>query len=297
MARPKQSKRARKFWKISLRWIFRTTYIALVLLTPRTACLVPSPPSETAQSQKSDAVTTAVYSTKVGEHRQFILPDGSTVDLNSQSRISITFSPEARSVVLATGEALFYVKHEARPFTVRSGCSVIEDVATAFNVYKRRRSTVVSVVEGRIKIYSVLAATSHPVLDAGSSRKSATGTNDLSDVYLEGQQVELSDDADTPARVRKGLSAEDLSGLMAWREGRIDFNEQPLADAVEEFGRYHTEKLQLSDQALGKLHVNGNLFTNSLAEFLEMLRIEFQIQSKASTASDGSTVITLSPIR
>src|SRR6266853_3710597 len=59
------------------------------------------------------------YSTRVGEQRSIELSDGSTVAMNSKSRIRVRYSKAERAVDLLEGQALFHVaKDHTRPFIV-----------------------------------------------------------------------------------------------------------------------------------------------------------------------------------
>jgi ferric-dicitrate binding protein FerR (iron transport regulator) len=281
------------FVPLSFRWIGRMACFALVLLLPGTVRMPPVSKSETAPLAQLNP-TTIVYSTVLGEHRRIPLPDGSTAELNSDSSIAVTFTSERRWIDLTRGEALFKVAHETdRPFQVRSGRSVIEDIATAFDVYKKPHSTLVSVVDGRIKIYPSIDAASHSGSNDGGARKRRAGSRALAREFHQGQQIELPDNSDAAPRPHATLSAPDLSRLTAWREGRLEFRGESLVQAVEEFGRYHREQFKFADNALRKRRVGGIAYTSSLNEFLVMLRIEFNIQSQISIEPDGTPIITL----
>ena len=52
---------------------------------------------------------TAEYSTVLGERRQVVLPDGSSIELNSRSRIQVRFDKDRRGIELTEGEAMFSV--------------------------------------------------------------------------------------------------------------------------------------------------------------------------------------------
>src|SRR5688572_11221095 len=63
--------------------------------------------------------TTEVYVTGKGEHRRVALADGSIVDLNAESRLTVTLGRDGRRVEMQDGEAIFDVAHDVRrPFTV-----------------------------------------------------------------------------------------------------------------------------------------------------------------------------------
>ncbi len=59
------------------------------------------------------------YATQVGEQRSIALNDGSTVELDTRSRIRVRLERDARKIELLEGQALFHVaKDERRPFIV-----------------------------------------------------------------------------------------------------------------------------------------------------------------------------------
>src|SRR5690606_1132157 len=94
-----------------------------------------------------------VYSTAIGEHRSLALADGSTVDLNSRTRIRVRYDERERRIELVEGQALFGVaKDAARPFVVESNGTRIRAVGTQFDVYKRRSGTRVTVIEGTVAV-------------------------------------------------------------------------------------------------------------------------------------------------
>ncbi|MFL6605203.1 MAG: FecR family protein [Steroidobacteraceae bacterium] len=263
----------------------RMACYALLALLPGPAGLLPSPESNP---------TTLIYSTQLGEHKRVTLSDGSDVDLNSASSISVTFSALARSIELTKGEALFRVTHQStRPFRVKSGRSLIEDVGTAFDVYKKRHSVLVLVVDGRIKIYRKAPTASHVGPNADRANSATAGGNTLPPEFHRGQQIELPEDSNGSLQVLSNVSNAGLSRLTAWREGRLEYQGEPLAQAVEDFGRYHTERFVLGDKALRKLRVGGSISTDSVDQFLLMLGLEFNIQAARSIDADGSTIITL----
>jgi ferric-dicitrate binding protein FerR (iron transport regulator) len=287
------------FMPLSPRRIRRTARVVcygLVALLPGTTGVLPQHTnSEAALPPESDS-TTLVLSTALGEHKQFTLPDGSRVELNSASRLQVNFSPLARRTELEAGEALFQVTHErARPFIVTSGRSVIEDIGTAFDVYKKPHSTLVSVVEGRITLYPRIVAASHSRPNDGWTPDKTSRSNTLRPELHKGQQIELPDDSTGSPHFRSNLSDAELSRLTAWRDGRVEFeyDGEPLAQAVEEFGRYHPARFVFGDNALRKLNISGSFRTGNLDDFLLALRTEFHIQTQKSVGDEGITIITL----
>jgi transmembrane sensor len=78
------------------------------------------------------------FQTAIGEQAAVALPDGSSFDLNTDSRIRVDYSQRRRVIRLERGEAFFKVAHDTqRPFWVRAGDYWVRAVGTAFNVYLR----------------------------------------------------------------------------------------------------------------------------------------------------------------
>jgi transmembrane sensor len=90
------------------------------------------------------------------EHRQVILPDGSTVVLNNHSRISYVqgFPGTVRKVELS-GEAYFDIKHDMnRSFLVYAGKVTTTVLGTAFNIraYPAEKNITVTVTRGKVSV-------------------------------------------------------------------------------------------------------------------------------------------------
>ena len=78
-----------------------------------------------------------VYETRRGEMRVVTLADGSTVSLNTKSRMKVIYSAERRLIRLDEGEALFDVAKDAlRPFVVRAGDTDVAAIGTSFVVQR-----------------------------------------------------------------------------------------------------------------------------------------------------------------
>jgi transmembrane sensor len=226
-----------------------------------------------------------VYTAALGEHAYISLDDKSRMELNSGSSVLVNYSATIRSIILLRGEVLLDVRHgDVRPFRVYSGRSVIEDIGTQFDVFRRGGSTRVTVTDGGIRIYSATG--------------DASGGNGLMDVRTaqtelhKGQQVELSEQSGMIVN-HATLSADELSRLLAWREGLVEFYETPLKDALAEFNRYHPQQLRIADSSLGQRRVSGTFLIGIEAGFIQALEREFNLRLKNSTQMDGTPIITL----
>lgn len=88
--------------------------------------------------------------TAAGERRSVTLADGSRIDLNGATRVTLD-RRDPRIATLDRGEALFtVVHHEKRPFRVHAGEAELLDVGTVFNVVRDGGDLSVAVAEGAV---------------------------------------------------------------------------------------------------------------------------------------------------
>ena len=202
-----------------------------------------------------------VYGTTLGEQRSLALADGSTVQLDSLSRVRVRYSEHERAVDLLQGQALFHVaKDAARPFVVHSGETRVRAVGTQFDVYRKVDGTVITVVEGRVAI-----------LDSPATR--ALGTDGIKTVerpqttfLVAGEQITV-----TPKAARR-TPHPDLAGATAWTQRQLIFDSASLTDVVDEFNRYNERKLVLDPSALANLHVSGVFSSTDPSSLIRFLR-------------------------
>ncbi|QXT36371.1 FecR domain-containing protein [Sphingomonas sanguinis] len=146
--------------------------------------------------------------TAAGETRRIPLSDGSSVTLAGLSRVELDHA-EPRRAVLARGEALFQVRHDAQhPFAVQAGTLALIDLGTVFDV-RMGGQTRVAVAEGAVMIDPKGAALR---LDAGQA------------VTVDGSQL-----------TRSAVEPEEVGG---WREGRLAFDGTPLGMVAEDVSRF-----------------------------------------------------------
>jgi transmembrane sensor len=229
------------------------------------------------------------YDTVVGEQRSVALPDGSTVDLNSRSRIEVRYSARSRNIELLAGQALFNVAtDQARPFVVTSGNTRVRAVGTQFDVYKKRGGTVVTVVEGRVAIVGDLDSsgtldTAAPgrmrvPVSQGTEHELQQHGRSAEIVLTAGGQVLVTDRAiQEPARPN-------IPSAIAWRQRRLVFDSAPLAEVAEEFNRYNIRQLVIQDPDLQAFHISGVFSSTDPASLIRFLRERPEVQVIETTS-------------
>lgn len=204
--------------------------------------------------------STKTYRTAHGEQSIWPLADGSVLQLNSDSQVTVRYSTGERLVELARGQARFQVAHETgRRFRVVSGITQVIAVGTNFDVYHRTDATVVTVIEGRV---AILAGSAPPPSSAASLPTSALSVG-------AGEQVQV----DAAAQVHPTVRAQ-LSQATAWMRQQIVFDHKKLSEVAEEFNRYGPVPIHIDDERLGELQVSGVFDaydTESFTSFLKRL--------------------------
>jgi transmembrane sensor len=190
------------------------------------------------------------FQTAIGEQAEVALPDGSSFDLNTDSRIWVDYSQRRRVIRLERGEAFFKVAHDTqRPFWVRAGDYWVRAVGTAFNVYLTPTGVEVTVSEGTVNVVNATANDSPPSDAAITGSAAAVTAGEQADVHGR-------------AEVIHELDSAQIGRLLAWRKSSLYFQDQPLGDVVNELMRYTTLKIEFDDDALRGLPVGGTFQTS-----------------------------------
>lgn len=146
--------------------------------------------------------------TAPGERRQVQLADGSRIDLNGGTRIAID-RDNPRFARLEQGQALFTIRHDAaRPFEVRAGDDVLQDLGTIFDVVVDKGATRVAVAEGAV-LYN--PAGERVRLDPGMALREA------------GDEILV--------------ASVDAGSVAGWREGRLSYSAAPIAQVAADLSR------------------------------------------------------------
>jgi transmembrane sensor len=206
----------------------------------------------------------AVISTERGEIRLAPLKDGSTVLLNTQTRIRVRYSQGERRVTLLKGEAYFSVaRDEKRPFVVEVDGRRLSTPQAGFRVRKLDTDPVdVLVNQGQVEV----------------------ATSSASSVALRANtRLVLSGPAEHP----RAIAPEAVTRELAWRDGKLAFEGETLSQAAEAFARYSDTRIQIRDPALAREPVTGLFAANDPAGFGRAIARVFD----ARFEQDGDKVV------
>lgn len=183
------------------------------------------------------------YATERGEMRRVPLGDGSTMTLNTSTRVRVHRGRDQRRVTLLEGEAWFEVAQDAgHPLVVEVDGRRLSTTGGAFVVRKLARAPVAIVVgDGRVDL-------------PGSP--TAVRAN---------QRVLLPTGGGDAAFGR--VSDEVLTRELAWRQGQIAFHGESLAEASAAFARYSGTPVVIADATLAREQVTGLFSAHDPAGF------------------------------
>ncbi|MDM0021658.1 FecR family protein [Variovorax saccharolyticus] len=189
----------------------------------------------------------------VGEVRQITLADGSLVTLNSDSAIDIDLSGDKRRLRLRRGEVYVEVAKGSAPFVVIDRDGSARALGTRYAVRRDAEDTLVTVTESRVLVRPRAAPEQATEVAAG-------------------EQVRFD---------RNGITQSTRSvapGALAWRQGRVVFQDAPVAEVLRELARYRPGLLLADDQALAGLRFTGVLPARQSDEALALLAAALPIE-------------------
>lgn len=199
------------------------------------------------------------YVTDTAAQRSLALPDGSVMDINVGSDVSVQFTARERSVTLSQGEAHFQVAHDtARPFIVTAGDVTVRAVGTAFNVRLATQAVDVLVVEGKIELARTATSSSDPSIVSPP-------------LVRAGERAHLSRLDQTAAPKIDKVEETAIRTMLTWQNPMTWFTDVPLRDVVARLNRRNVTQLVLEDVDLGERKIGGMIALDQVDAFVRLL--------------------------
>jgi ferric-dicitrate binding protein FerR (iron transport regulator) len=202
------------------------------------------------------------YTAKKGEVKEFLLPDGSKVWLNSESTLILPekFEGNNRNVYLI-GQAFFKVeKNPHKPFLVNASQLVIKVLGTSFEVenYQNDPKISASLVEGKVQ-----------VIDKSTNKEW---------VVLKPSEEAIFNKSDGEIIVSK----KPVSLVAPWLEGCFRFRNTDLLSIAHQLERKYDCEFVFVDEAAESLRFTADFENESLDEILELLNKAHSLNLKKS---------------
>lgn len=214
------------------------------------------------------------YRTATGQIRSVVLPDGSIVNLNTQTEIEWIGSPHDRRLRLLHGEAFFQVVHDpSRPFRIILAHSLVQVLGTSFDVYQMTNGDVrVSVISGTVAVEGMDGIGATP---SWTRRLTA------------GQQIEYS-----PVGLLADVHSVAAAKVIRWREGMLETQGEQLSEFISDLSRYTPERIVIADPRIATEIVGGAFNIRNIDETLNRLS---RIARVTVTHENGEVILGYRP--
>jgi len=233
--------------------------------------------------QSPENIKNGVYSTVVGKQEVLTLPDGSQVQLDTNSQVRVDYSEGSREIHLVQGKAHFDVAKDLdRPFEVYAGDSLVRAIGTAFSVYIDDQAVKVTVDDGKVNLLRAQQRSSAQAVafpDRGGALRYEDSDEQISNDKVlvslkKGQSALFNEDM----REVRELSEKDLSRELAWRKGLLIFAGDPLSQVISEVNRYTDINIEILDPELADLQIGGRFRIGELDALFDVLEAGFGVQ-------------------
>lgn len=229
-----------------------------------------------------EKIAQSEVSTKNGSRTKIQLPDGTSVWLNSSSKLvydNENFGTTIREVSL-TGEAYFdVVKNPNKPFVIHTAKMDIKVLGTAFNVkcYPGEKTTETSLIRGSVEVTLkdrqekiIMKPNEKLILNNDEIRpvkKMTTVAKQNTVTEKENPIIEL--------RNHLTLYPKDSSIVVetAWVENRLIFSDERLEDIAKKMERWYGVTIQINSDKLKRELLTGSFEKETIDQALNALQL------------------------
>lgn len=190
-----------------------------------------------------------IVSSTTEQDRVVKLPDGSTVFLNSDSKLSFSkkFGKSNRDISL-TGEAYFEVSPDKEnPFRIYAGNALVKVVGTEFNVNTRKS-------RGLVEVY----------VESGIVELSENGN-------LENSLLLHSGNTGIIEKKSINMSIPGNANAIAWKTGVMTFVDAPLLEVIELLNNVYNVKIKVEGEGMDTIRINGSYQDDLLEDILSVI--------------------------
>ncbi|WP_162558756.1 FecR family protein [Robertkochia solimangrovi] len=218
-------------------------------------------------------VNSDAFIAKTTQQKEVELPDGTTVILNSESKLTVAddFNTQNR-IVFLEGEAFFSVtENKDRPFIVKTLNGIdVKVLGTKFNVrsYDTDETVETTLVSGKVEVYE--NNTTLPVATLKPHEKAIFHKEHKSLV----------------------VTTVETRPITSWSRGELDFENTPIKVVLKDIERWYDVAFNIEDQEIESYTLSGKFKReNTIKEVLEVLEASSPIKYEYN---ESQKLITLS---
>ncbi len=215
----------------------------------------------------------------LGSRSNIVLPDGSTVWLNSGSKLTYNdnFGKTGREVTLA-GEAFFDIKHLGNTsFIVNTSDLRIRVLGTQFNVksYSDEQIIETTLVKGKIRVEKIGdEKDAAPIIMTPNQKLIYTKKAEIAEMDYVSDKTESAEEANieevkrASIRIIKKVNPQDDS---SWKDGKLVIKHESLGILVRKLERYYNVNISFEDDSIRQFVYSGTLNEVTIEEVLRAL--------------------------
>jgi len=220
-----------------------------------------------------------------GVRKPVLLPDGTKVWLNGNSRLS--FDPAMQSggsrLVNLTGEAFFDVAHDAQhPFIIHTGKVSIVALGTVFNVmaYPNEKTCETTLLQGSIELTVNNDSKQKVILKP--SEKLAVIDRAGDDSLHMGTTLMI----ERVSHVK--VNDKDYVPETSWTDNKLIFEDETLDQIAVKLGRWYNARITVAGGSIGLCRFTGSFGTETIDQALATLQLTRPFKIK--TNENGITL-------
>lgn len=213
------------------------------------------------------SMTEAPLVTKRGEIRSFRLQDGSSVTLDTGSRLAVSIDGSERRVRLEHGKARFAVAADERPFIVTAGAGQISARTGIFDVGYHDSKVSLTLISGEAEVRPAM--------------QSAVYTVPVRQVFAGQRYAYRASDFTALPQAKSAGSVDERQ----WPSGWFEYRSVPLNVLVAQANRYADRPILLDDPDIAALKASGRFRLTDTASFAGKIAQVFDLE--VSSEPDG----------
>jgi ferric-dicitrate binding protein FerR (iron transport regulator) len=227
--------------------------------------------------------------TKKGSKSHVVLPDGTNVWLNSDSKITYpdNFQGDTREVSLA-GEAYFdVVKNASKPFIIHTGAMDVKVLGTAFNVrsYPTETTTEASLIRGLIEVTLYDKEKKKIILKPNEKLTVLNSDETWQRTSLNLPKKSTVEEDETPllALTKIHFNKKDSSNAeTSWVYNKLSFDNEKIDRVFSKIEQWYDIEIVVEDESIQSKHFTATFESKSLQEVMEALALalNFKYQEK-----------------
>lgn len=219
---------------------------------------------------KQSENTQLVFISKKGTKNKMILPDGTKVWLNADSKLTLAkqFTGPTREVRLS-GEAYFEVAHDkSHPFVISANAIKVKVLGTVFNLkaYPDDEDTETTLIQGQVEVSIDGQSSSRISLKPGEKLKVHNEKNTSSNATKEHIKPTILL-TKTSVAIKDNQASESL-----WTEDKLVFDAEPFENVAAKLGRWYNKNIIIEDEALKQASFTATFEEKTLKEVLTALQ-------------------------